>query len=300
VTLRSLPRIDATWEIGEITAPMEGVRSIFIVVESPADTVRLVTVIAAGGSAGPLLRAAMEAPMGEGKPGRPTDVMCRDAGLLADVRTVLQEADVRGTIVGSLPVLDRVMERLSAPTSPNPAPGITVDVGGWRQTLDTLLGLAPWTVLDDQVRFTYTGAGLDGAVGVLLGHTGAIFGFSLYDSVADLDRFLASAASPTLPDIHAAVLHIEPAADLSASEVDDCVQVGLELGKGQFPRVFGLVAQGVTLLDDAAQRRLRLAVEAVLAVSTGKLQSIARGDEVSTRIRRPAGVVEVTALRVRA
>lgn len=274
-------------------------RAVLVVVTSPGCTVRLLTPFAEGRSAELLVRAAMESPMGGGAPERPKRVLCRDRALLGQLRPLLAEADVEGKLVESLQILDELGRRF-ADFRPDAAPGITTDLGGWRQTLDALLALAPWTVLDDTVHFTFVGGGLDGSVGILLGNSGEIFGFSLYASLGDLVRFLASAGTQRLPDCTASVLYYEEDDALAPGEVEACQRLGLALATGLCPRVFGLESSDVGPLDEVAQRRLRLAIEGVIAVSTGKLQSIARGDEVSIRIRRAEGVVEVTAARARA
>lgn len=286
-SLRTLPRSAGNWEVGEIAAPggIDGVRSLVLVVEADTGLVRLVTAVATEESVEAHVRGAFERPATGTTPARPRALVVRDAMLLQELGPLLTEAGVPGVLARELPAVDEVTASLLNSLGGPPAPGITVDIGGWRQSLDTLVRLAPWTQIGDDVEFTFAGGGLDGALAVVLGNARQIRGIVLYPSRVDHARFVDHATSGEMPDGPAWVLHVEPANDLSAEERKACAGVGLALPDGDYPRLFGMQDAAFHSLDPSDQRRFRLALDAVNALCAANLGALAAGARASTTLR---------------
>lgn len=293
-SLRSLPQSHRTWEIAELPAPVAEARAILLVVETDTGLVRATAVVSLHERVDAHVRQAFTHPAA-GTAARPRAVIARDPVLLGELGPLLEEAGVRGVFATELPTFDEVATSLLASFGGPPAPGIRVDLGAWRQSLDACLACAPWTHLADDVVFSFRGGGLDGTVAVVIGNGGELRGLVLYPSRTEHARFLRASESRDFSDTRAWTLHIEPTGEVAADERAACAKVGLALAGGDYPRLYALDAGAFETLDDDEQRRFRLALDAVIACCSGRKELIASGRSVSATFRRGGLVVEVRA-----
>lgn len=301
-SLSKLPRSDEVWEIGMIHAEhrTQGVDlvGLLLVVERTSGAIRVAEAVVRGESPAVVLRAAFVRPAAPSRPGRPKRAVFDDPALQQQVAPLLAEAQVLSVSAEATPALDDAIARVLGKAGAAAAPGIDSDLSTWRVVLASLIRLAPWTRLDDHVEFTFDGAGLEGAVGTVMGAGGRIPGVRLHASMADLQRHRDAALAPT-GRVIASSLHVmlEPRSGLSAEEVERCLRAGLQFVPGLYPRVYAVDGGALRPATPTEQGRMLIAVRAVTALCERDLARLAKGQRSTLSLGVDDATVEVTGER---
>lgn len=203
-----------------------------------------------------LLERACERPIPPCLPGRPPRIRCDDPVLATRVRAELPGVAV--DVVHALPEARKVAEETRWRASPVRAPGITVAHGAWEVVLRKLAALRPWYEISEDVSFRFYGVPtLEGTVAILVG--GKDGGLHLFPS----ERFWTVYRRARQKHLMFGWAMLF-ATDLPPDEAAACRQLGLVFEGGVMPTTFGLWAGMCGRLDEAEQRRLLAAIDAVV------------------------------------
>ncbi len=305
--LSNLPLLPAAWEIALFPAPFEVegevLRAGVIVAEADTKHLRLLAPVPVGAPLHEVLREAFTRPAKPTQAGRPSGVRVSSPDLLAELRPLLQEAGVIGSVVDSLPAVTEALAALLTSMGGPVAPGLTTDLPRWREVLRELAVLAPWRRLRDDVRFLLpSDGGGEPSVAVIIGGRGENRGVVVYPSIGALDDHYAVMGTGEMGQLDMVALLMEPAEELSQDERAACVRASLVFSTSE-PRVGRLHAKAyvaraaaIRAPDLGEQRSLLRAVQAVVEVCRVHLGALAAG-EAQAQIVAGCGPVEIRAGR---